>query len=77
MIALRAVRDLAASLAFAARSGIGSSGGEGEWLAYKGRPAARPAPPAKAPAQHQPKEKGAPANPKPEPKPAGPAKKSH
>jgi hypothetical protein len=50
---------------------------KGNWLAYKGRPAGRPAQPAKAPAP-QPKEKQAPspAAPKsPEPRPSEPSKK--
>lgn len=49
-----------------------------EWLAYKGRPAAKPAQPAKAPAP-KPKETQAPAPaaPKPEPRPQEPAKKGH
>lgn len=50
-----------------------------DWFAYKGRPAARPAPPAKAPAP-PPKQAPAPAPgaPKPpEPQPPKPAKEGH
>lgn len=77
MFTLGAVRDTGLLSAARLRAAPLSAGQErGDWLAYKGRPAARPAP-AKPPAQ-QPKEKAAPAEPKPaEPKPAQPAKKGH
>jgi hypothetical protein len=47
------------------------------WLAYKGKPAAKPTQPAKAPSA-KPKEPPAPAAPKPaEPRPHKPEKKGH
>jgi hypothetical protein len=79
MLSRIAVRDMAAAVPAAARARAVPAGRiNRDWLAYKGKPAARPQQPPKAPAA-QPKEQPeqAPAAPKPaEPAPAEPAKKN-
>ena len=69
-------REIPGTASAAARSQAGSlpgRRGESDWFAYKGRPAARPAPPPKAPAP-PPKQTPAPAP--GAPKPTAPAKEA-
>ncbi|MGH6838645.1 MAG: hypothetical protein ACREDT_07565 [Methylocella sp.] len=72
----KTVRDIAGAAAAATRSQeVARPGGRGvsDWFAYKGRPAARPVPPPKAPA---PPPKQTPASAPAAPKPPAPAKEA-